>query len=109
TVHLPGNNVQPASTDPGGVAIIHFNPGSSVESLQAEADDHNGNRASSAVPLQTRVGTDQILLRGNRAIIKAGHRIQLKILSPRTSGPAYVDIVKNGQTILTRDLDLQNG
>ena len=109
TVHLPGNNVQQVSTDPGGVAIIHFNTGSSVESLQVEADDHHGNRASSAVPLQTRVGTDQILLRSNRAIIKAGDRIQLKILSTRTSGSAYVDIVKNGQTILTRDLDIQNG
>jgi uncharacterized protein YfaS (alpha-2-macroglobulin family) len=68
-----------------------------------------GNRASSAVPLQTRGGTDQILLRTNRAVLKAGDRLQLKVLSTRTSSSAYVDIVKNGQTILTRDLDLQNG
>ncbi len=109
TVHLPGDNVQQVSTDPGGVAIIHFNPNSSIESLQIDADDHHGNRASSAVPLETRGGTDQILLRTNRAILKAGDRLQLKVLSTRTSGSAYIDIVKNGQTILTRDLDLQNG
>jgi hypothetical protein len=109
TVHLPGGHDQQVSTDGGGVAIVHFSPGSNVESLQIEADDHHGNRASSAVPLQTRGGTDQILLRTNRAVLKAGDRLQLKVLSTRTSGSAYVDIVKNGQTILTRDLDLQNG
>jgi len=31
------------------------------------------------------------------------------VLSTRAHGSAYVDIVRNGQTILTRDLDLQNG
>jgi hypothetical protein len=109
TVHLPGSRDQQITTDSGGVAIIHFKPGSNVESLQIEADDHHGNRTSSTVPLETRGGTDQILLRTNRAILKAGERIQLKVLSTRTSGSAYVDIIKNGQTILTRDLDIQNG
>jgi A-macroglobulin TED domain/Alpha-2-macroglobulin family/Carboxypeptidase regulatory-like domain/MG2 domain/A-macroglobulin receptor binding domain/Alpha-2-macroglobulin bait region domain len=109
TVHLPGGHDQQVSTDSGGVAIIHFNPGSNIESLQIEADDHHGNRASSAVPLETRGGTDQILLRTNHAVLKAGDHLQLKVLSTRSSGSAYVDIVKNGQTILTRDLDIQNG
>jgi uncharacterized protein YfaS (alpha-2-macroglobulin family) len=109
TVHLPGGHDQQVSTDSGGVAIIHFNPDSNIESLRIEADDHHGNRTSNAVPLETRGGTDQILLRSNRAVLKAGDRLQLKVLSTRTSGSAYVDIVKNGQTILTRDLDIRNG
>ena len=33
----------------------------------------------------------------------------LKVLSTRARGSAYIDIVRNGQTVLTRDLDLQNG
>jgi uncharacterized protein YfaS (alpha-2-macroglobulin family) len=109
TIHLPGEHDQQVSTDRGGVAIIRVNPGAGIESLRIEADDHHGNRASSDVPLQTRGGGDQILLRTNRAVLKVGDRIQLKLLSTRTSGSVYVDIVKNGQTILTRDLDLQNG
>jgi hypothetical protein len=109
TVHLPGARDQQITTDSGGVAVIHFNPGGGVESLHIEADDHRGNRTSSNVPLQTRSGEDQILLRTNRAVLKAGDRIELKILSTRVSGSAYIDVVKNGQTILTRDLDLQNG
>ncbi|MGA3071595.1 MAG: MG2 domain-containing protein, partial [Terracidiphilus sp.] len=97
------------TTDAAGVAVLRMNPGSGIESLRIEADDHHGNRASSTVPLQSREGSDQILLHTNRAIFKAGDRIQLRVLSTRAHGAAYVDIVKNGQTILTRDLDLQDG
>ena len=61
------------------------------------------------MPLEIRSGTDQILLRTNRAVFKAGDRIELKVLSTRSRGAAYVDVVKNGQTILTRDVDLENG
>jgi uncharacterized protein YfaS (alpha-2-macroglobulin family) len=108
TVHLPGAREQQVSTDSGGVAVIHVNPGAGIESLHVEADDHRGNRTTSNVPLENRSGDDQILLRTNRGVLKAGDRIELKILATRTSGSAYIDIVKNGQTILTRDLDLQN-
>jgi uncharacterized protein YfaS (alpha-2-macroglobulin family) len=97
------------STDAAGVAVLRMSPGSGIESLRIEADDHHGNRATSVVPLQTREGSDQILLHANRAIFKAGDHIQLKVLSTRAHGDAYVDVVKNGQTILTRDLDLQDG
>ena len=108
-VQLPGARDQQVNTDSRGVGVIRLNPGSGIESLHIDANDHHGNRTSTAVPLQTRAGTDQILLRTSRAVFKAGDLIQLKVLSTRTHGSAYVDIVKNGQTVLTRDLDLQNG
>ena len=109
TVHLPGIGDQQVSTDSGGVAVIHVTPNADMESLHVEADDHHGNRASSSIPLQTRSSADQVLLRTDHAVFKTGDRIQLKVLSTRSSGSAYIDVVKNGQTILTRDLDLQNG
>ncbi|HWW23087.1 MAG TPA: MG2 domain-containing protein [Edaphobacter sp.] len=108
TIRLPSGDQQ-VSTDSGGVAVVRFNPGPGTESLRVEADDHHGNRTSTDVPLQTRSGTDQILLRTSRSVFKTGDRIQLKVFSTRASGSVYVDVVKNGQTILTRDLDLQNG
>jgi len=114
TIHQPGirqigENDQQVSTDAGGVAVVHFNPGAGMDSLQISADDHHGNRASGPVSLDSRGGTDQILLRTDHAVLKAGDRIHLKVLSTRAHGSAYVDVVKNGQTILTRDVDLQNG
>src|SRR4029077_1152953 len=43
------------------------------------------------------------------AIYNAGDRIRLSVLSTKKQGTAYVDVVKDGQTILTRDLDIKDG
>jgi hypothetical protein len=100
-------------TDESGVAVLHMLPEYGLDhdnpTLRIEADDHHGSRAQSMVPLQMRGGNDQILLHTNESIFKAGDNIKLKVLSTRSHGAAYVDIVRNGQTILTRDLDLENG
>jgi A-macroglobulin TED domain/Alpha-2-macroglobulin family/Carboxypeptidase regulatory-like domain/MG2 domain/A-macroglobulin receptor binding domain/Alpha-2-macroglobulin bait region domain len=109
TVAVSGARDQQVTTDSSGVAVIRLNPGSGMDSLHIEADDHHGNRATATAPLETRAGDDQILLRASRAVLKAGDRLQLTVLSTRAHGTAYVDIVRNGQTILTRDLDLDRG
>jgi uncharacterized protein YfaS (alpha-2-macroglobulin family) len=109
SIALPGNHQARVTTTAGGVAAVRFNPGDGVPSLKIDADDHKGNRVSSSVALETRGGADQILLHTGKAVFQAGDRIPLQVLSTRTRGTAYVDVVKNGQTILTRDLDLQNG
>jgi uncharacterized protein YfaS (alpha-2-macroglobulin family) len=109
TVHAHSVNDQQVATNASGVAIVKVNPGTGLDSFQVEADDRHGNRVATTVPLQTRTGDDQILLRTNRGVVKAGDRLQLKVLSTRGGGTAYIDVVQNGQTILTRDLDMQNG
>jgi len=109
TVQIAGERDQHLSTDAAGIAVMHIKPGAGVDSLHVEADDHHGARAASTLPLQARSGEDQILLRADRAIYKAGDPVTLKVYSTRASGSAYIDLVKDGQTILTRDLDLRNG
>jgi uncharacterized protein YfaS (alpha-2-macroglobulin family) len=100
---------QHASTDNGGIAIITIKAKEGKEALRIEARDQEGNQASSKVELEARAGEDQILLRTERAVYRAGERIQLKVFSTKARGAAYVDIVKEGQTVLTRDLDLESG
>jgi uncharacterized protein YfaS (alpha-2-macroglobulin family) len=109
TVHKQDGREERLTTDEAGVAVLRVSPGAGIESLRVEADDGRGNRVGSTVPLEMRGGTDQILLRTERAVYKTGERIELKVLSTRARGTAYVDVVKNGQTILTRDVDLENG
>ena len=108
-VHAAGNLDQHIATDDGGVGIARVKPGSGNETLQIDASDLEGNRASTKIDLQAREGEDQILLRTERAVYRAGDRIQLKFFSTKASGAAYIDIVKEGQTVLTRDLDIENG
>jgi hypothetical protein len=109
TIHVADGSEQHAATDDGGVAEIRFKAGSGTQTLTMEASDKEGNHTSSAIQLQTRGGPDQILLRTERAIYRAGDAIRLKIFSTQKRGTAYVDVVKEGQTILTRDLDIENG
>jgi uncharacterized protein YfaS (alpha-2-macroglobulin family) len=108
-VHAEGNADQRAATDAGGVAVVSIRPSAGTESLEIDGQDEEGNHVSSTVQLQSRNGEDQILLRAERAVYKAGDRIDLKVLSTRKRGAAYLDIVKEGQTVLTRDLDIENG
>jgi uncharacterized protein YfaS (alpha-2-macroglobulin family) len=108
-VHAPGNADQTASTDKGGIAIVSLRGSGGAMALQIEAKDREGNQASSLVPLQAHSGSDQILLRSERAVYSSGERIQLQVFSTKPRGSAYVDVIKDGQTVATRDLDVVNG
>ncbi|HEV2964795.1 MAG TPA: MG2 domain-containing protein [Candidatus Angelobacter sp.] len=108
-VHAAGNSGQNASSDDGGVAVVRINAGAGTQTLEVEATDKQGNHASGKIDLQSRDGLDQILLRTERAVYCTGERIQLHIFSTQKRGTAYLDIVKEGQTVLTRDLDIENG
>src|SRR5258708_15681525 len=108
-VRAAGNPDQSFSTDAGGVGVIRLKTGSGAETLAIEASDKDGNHASSSLELQARAGEDQILLRTERAVYRAGDRIQLNVFSTQRRATAYVDIVKEGQTVVTRDLDIVNG
>jgi len=108
-VHAAGNVDQHVTTDEGGVGVARVKPKSGNATLEIEAADREGNHASSKVQLEAREGEDQILLRTERAVYHAGERIQLKVFSTKARGAAYIDIVKEGQTVLTRDLEFENG
>ena len=108
-VHAAGNADQSATTDDGGVAVIRLRAGVGQEPLQIEASDKEGNHATTSVRLEARDGVEQILLRTEHAVYRAGDRIALRVFSTKKRGTAYVDVVKEGQTVLTRDLDIVNG
>jgi uncharacterized protein YfaS (alpha-2-macroglobulin family) len=108
-VHAEGMPDQTATSDDGGVGIVRIKPHAGTESVEIEASDKEGNHASSKVQLQAREGEDQILLRTERAVYRAGDRIALSVFSTKQRGTAYIDIVKEGQTVLTRDLDIEDG
>jgi uncharacterized protein YfaS (alpha-2-macroglobulin family) len=109
SVRAAGQADQTVATDEGGAAVIRLTAHDGADVLRIDATDKEGNHAVSTVPLQSRTGADQILLRTERAVYRAGDRIQLRVFSTKERGAAYVDVVKEGQTVLTRDLDIVNG
>ena len=108
-VHADGNPDQSVATDDGGVAVVRLRAGAGQQPIHIEAADKEGNRAARTVRLETRPGAEQILLRTEHAVYRAGDRIALRVFSTKPRGTAYVDVVKEGQTVLTRDLDIVNG
>ncbi len=100
---------QNVTTDAGGVAMIRLKTTAGNETLQIVGIDAEGETVSSSVPLQLRGGEDQVLLHTEHAVYRAGDPIHLHLLASKKRGTVYVDLVKQGQTILTRDLDLTDG
>ena len=108
-LHGPGIAAQTATTDEGGIAVARIRAGAGKQNVEIEAADHEGNHASRSVQLESRDGEEQLLLRTGRAVYRAGDTIQVKVYSTKKQGAAYIDIVKDGQTVLTRDLDIKDG
>lgn len=108
-VRSSAGSEQSTRTDQGGVAVINLRTPPKGETLQIEGRDSEGDTVSTSVPLQLRAGDDQVLLRSERAVYRSGDAIRLRVLTTEKNGTVYVDIVKQGQTILTRDLDINQG
>ena len=100
---------QDVSTNAGGLAVLTLKKPRRDEVLQIDATDKEGEKVSASVLLQARVGDDQVLLRAEKAVYRAGDSIRLRIFTTKKRGTVYVDVVKDGQTILTRDLDITEG
>ncbi|MBI4903035.1 MAG: carboxypeptidase regulatory-like domain-containing protein [Acidobacteria bacterium] len=106
-VRADGNGEQTVSSDDGGIAIVRLKP--TGDRIQVDAVDKDANRGSAKLTLQSRSGNDQILLRTDKAVFRAGDRMHFRVFSTRNSGAAYIDVIKDGQTVLTRDVDIVNG
>jgi uncharacterized protein YfaS (alpha-2-macroglobulin family) len=104
-----GRSLKKVITDAAGIATVRISAGDGDNTLLIDGDDRHGNRVSTTVHLETRDGDDQVLLRMSHAVYKPGDRMDITVLSTRQRGAAYIDLVRDGQTILTRDVDLENG
>lgn len=103
----PGLTGETATTDKSGIAVIQV-PGTAA-TLHVDAKDAEGNRASVSLKLDMRAGAEQVLLHTDQALYRAGERVRLQVLSTKQRGSAYVDAIRNGQTVGTWDVDIENG
>lgn len=87
---------------------VNWSP-KSLFDIYAEAKDDKGNGAHSALEVNCEPLGENILLRLDKAIYKAGDSVKLDIRTSAGLPTAYMDVVKSGQTLLTHWLDVEKG
>ena len=99
----------PVRTDESGVAVIPVRADGGTLSASLKAFDAQGREGSANVRLEARAQTQSLLLRTGRAVYKVGDTLRLETISTRERGAVYLDVVKDGQTILTRAVETDGG
>ena len=96
-------------TDKSGVAILSLAAGTNPSELRLKATDSAGRSNEARLKLEAQTSAASLMLRTNKAVYKVGERIQLDTSSTRQQGSVYIDVVKDGQTLITRAIDTSNG
>jgi hypothetical protein len=81
----------------------------SLFDLFAEAKDANGNAAKTAVSLTSEPFGENLLLRLDKAIYKGGDSLKVDIHTTAGLPTAYLDVLRGGQVLLTKWLDVKDG
>jgi hypothetical protein len=77
--------------------------------LCAEAKDVKGNVAKTVAEINSEPFGENVILRLNQAIYKDGDTFRADIRTSAGLPTAYLDIIKGGQTLLTRWLNVKDG
>jgi uncharacterized protein YfaS (alpha-2-macroglobulin family) len=100
----------PAHTGPYGLGELRLTPDSPYAEITLSARDALGHSGEAHIQVEPRTWTgDQILLRPERATYQVGETMNLEILTTESAGSVYLDITREGQTLSTRALEIQDG
>jgi hypothetical protein len=99
----------PLKTDESGVVIIPVRADGGMMPVNLKAIDAQGRAGEATVKLEARAQTQSLMLRTNRAVQKVGDTLRLETISTSERGAVYLDVVKDGQTILTRAIETDGG
>jgi hypothetical protein len=81
----------------------------SVYDLRIDAKDPRGNVARTAFALGTNPHGENVLLRLNKAIYQSGERMNIDVRTSAGRPTVYVDIVRGGQIMLSKWLEVKDG
>ncbi len=98
-----------ASTGPYGLGELRLTPDSPYANIQIAAQDALGHTGQATLYVQGQYWGAQVLLRPERATYRVGETMNLEVLTTESSGSIYLDITREGQTLSTRALEIQNG
>jgi len=96
-------------TDAAGIGELPLLAQNQQLILNVTAKDLAGNSASRQFAFDPDTQADAILLRTDKALYKLGDTITARVFSTKATGTVYLDLIKDGQTFLTKAVDLQGG
>lgn len=104
-------NGQPysARTGPYGLGELRLTPDSPYADIMLSARDALGHSGDAQLYLEGQEWGAAVLLRPERATYRVGETMNVEILTTESAGSIYFDITREGQTLSTRALDIQNG
>jgi hypothetical protein len=92
----------------GGVIQQAWGPRNILD-VAVEARDAKGNTAKAVAALNSDPLGENVLLRLDKAIYQGGDSLKVEVLTSAGLPTTYLDVVKSGQTLLTRWLDVKDG
>ena len=96
-------------TGPYGLAEYRFTPDSNWLEYQIIARDEQGNITDTYGYFEGEWSEETVLLRPDKAVYEIGETMVLEILTTSSSGDVYLDIVREGQTVSTRTVEIDEG
>lgn len=96
-------------TTASGIGEMRVTPKEQVLALSIVAKDRSGNSVSKNFQFNADGRAEQILLRTGKALYKIGDTIAVEIFSNKAKGTVYLDMIKDGQTFLTKSIEIEDG
>ncbi len=98
-----------ARTGQYGLAEVRFTPASAYVNLGVSARDAAGADAYRDFYFEGQWSEETVLLRPDAPIYRVGETMQLVLLTSAQRGTVYLDIVRGGQTVSTRAIEVTDG
>ncbi len=98
-----------AQTGAYGLAEVRFTPSSPWQTIGISARDAAGNLTHREFYFEGEWQDEAVLLRTDAPIYRVSDVMTLNILTSQPRGTVYVDIIREGQTISTRAVPVENG
>ena len=96
-------------TDASGVATVSVRAPAGELMLNLKATDKRNRTAQADVKLESNAGSQSLMLRTNQSVYKIGETLRVETFSTKQRGAVYIDVVKDGQTLVTRAIETLNG
>lgn len=111
TTNAGGSRTRQVAIDATGLGTASFSPPARASQISAEmsfsGDGTVAGQQTFALPVAG--GETTVLLRTDRSIVSAGDTLKVEVLASNAISDAFLDVTRDGQTLLTRTITLSNG